>query len=142
MKIGHDALAHIRRERFGQVAGKDVACARLAPLTRFALVSVLLASTGCAQYQVRVPDSDPLRETYRTQRMNAYFWGLSNDPEVLAADCEGQGVNDVVVAHTFADSLIGVLTLGVWLPTEMRFRCKAPPIAGGDFPALDGAPTQ
>ena len=35
-----------------------------------------LCMTGCADYQVRMPDSDPINERYQSATMNAYVWGM------------------------------------------------------------------
>jgi hypothetical protein len=57
--------------------------------------------------------------------MDAYFWGNVLDPQVVAADCQ-DGVDDLVVQRTEQQKLISVLTLGIWMPSEVRYRCKAP----------------
>ena len=95
---------------------------------------VLLCSlSGCATYRITVPDSDPLGN-YHSKTMHAYFWGLSMDPQVFSAECEGEGINDVQVVRNYGHDLISVITLGIWMPIDVRFRCKAPPIDGGEFP--------
>jgi hypothetical protein len=111
----------------------------LGRLRVLALAAGLLAVPGCASYQITVPDSDPIQlegqnDPYVEKTMHAYFWGLVLDPQVLAAECQGQGINDVFVDRTLAQDLAGVFTLGMWMPTDVRFRCKAPPTRGGDFP--------
>lgn len=108
--------------------------------TRFlAVMTGLLTLPGCAHYQITVPDSDPIQlegqeKEYVEKTMNAYFWGLMLDPQVLAAECQGQGINDVFIDRTFGQDLAGVVTLGMWMPTDVRFRCKAPPTEGGVIP--------
>ena len=59
------------------------------------LVVGLAYAQGCATYRVTIPDSDPQVQTYRGGAMHAYFWGKWYDPEVMAAECQGEGVNDV-----------------------------------------------
>ena len=103
------------------------------------IASLLLVLPGCASFQVTVPDSDPIQpegqaSEYQEKTLHAYFWGLVLDPQVFAAECHGQGINDVVVYRTFAHDLAGVMSLGLWMPTEVRFRCKAPPTRGGVLP--------
>ncbi len=112
---------------------------RLGGLRVLALVAGLLAVPGCASYQVTVPDSDPIQlegqdDPYVVKTMHAYFWGLVLDPQVLAAECQGQGINDVVIDRTLGHDVASVFTLGIWMPMDVRFRCKAPPTRGGDFP--------
>jgi hypothetical protein len=96
----------------------------------------LLALAGCADYHLTVPDSDPFQPRgqatpYKTYNANAYFWGLMLDPQVLPADCEGQGINDVFVHRNFGQDVASVLTLGIWMPAEISYQCHAPPTAGG-----------
>lgn len=104
-----------------------------------ACLAGLLVLPGCASFQVTVPDSDPIQREgqaseYQTKTLHAYFWGMVLDPQVFAAECHGQGINDVVIYRTLAHDLAGVVTLGLWMPTEVRFRCKAPPTRPGVLP--------
>lgn len=103
-------------------------------LAIMALTAVLVCAQGCAEYQVRLPDSDPVIKTYESGTKHAYFWGLWLDPQVTTAECQGQGINDVVIKRNYLQDLAGVLTLGIWMPTQVGFRCKAPAISGGSFP--------
>jgi hypothetical protein len=107
---------------------------------------VALFLPGCASFQITIPDSDPMRqpgytEGYQKKTMHAYFWGLLLDPQVLAAECYGQGINDVIIYRTLAHDLASVFTLGLWMPTEVYFRCKAPPTRpGGMLPSPSKRP--
>ena len=103
---------------------------RLLPI---AVLAALLVVAGCAEHQVRTPDSDPLEETYQSQTVNAYFWGAVLSPQVVTADCDG-GVNDVVVKDSFFHGLASVITLGLWMPSTVEYRCRAPAGEGGAFP--------
>ena len=92
-----------------------------------------LALSGCASFQITIPDSDPIKpkghtEGYLKKTMHAYFWGL-------VLECEGQGINDVIVYRSLAHDLAGVVTLGLWMPTEGYYRCKAPPTRPGVLPS-------
>jgi hypothetical protein len=106
----------------------------LGSLCRGPLLAAMVALQGCAEYRVSVPDSDPSQPEgqageYIERRMDAYFWGNVLDPQVVAAECEGEGIDDLVVQRTEQQKLISVLTLGIWMPSEVRYRCKAPPAA-------------
>jgi hypothetical protein len=106
-------------------------------------VAGLLILSGCANFQVTVPDSDPIQVKgqvgeYQRKTMHAFFWGLLLDPQVLAAECHDQGINDVVIHRTLVHDLAGTISLGLWMPTEVRFRCKAPPIRPGVLPVPPG----
>lgn len=97
-----------------------------------ACMAGFLILSGCASFQITVPDSDPIKpkghtEGYLKKTMHAYFWGWVLDPRILSAECEGQGINDVIIYRSLAHDLAGVVTLGLWMPTEVYYRCKAPP---------------
>ena len=99
----------------------------------------LLVLAGCADYHLTVPDSDPYTPrsqttAYKTYTANAYAWGLILDPQVLPADCQGQGINDVFIKRNFGQDLASVLTLGLWMPAEVSYQCHAPPTTGGSIP--------
>ena len=98
------------------------------------LVSALAGAQGCANYQVRIPDIDALEKPYRGGTMHAFFWGFWVNPQVMAAECQGEAINDVVITRTYLHDLASVLTLGVWMPVEVHFRCRAPDVDGGVFP--------
>jgi hypothetical protein len=66
--------------------------------------------------------------------MQAYLWGIWYTPEVMAAECQGEGINDVVIKRNYLHDLASVLTLGVWMPVAVQFRCKAPRGDVGPFP--------
>ena len=102
------------------------------------IAAIALSAGGCAEYQVRVPDEDPLHQEYTNACMHALFWGRVIKPEVMTADCKKTGINDVIVVNNYLYDLAGVVTLGIWMPIEVRYRCKAPPIDGGKFPVPGG----
>lgn len=107
---------------------------------RLPVIAGLLILSGCADYHLTVPDSDPFTPrgqdtAYKTYSANAYLWGLVLDPQVLPADCQGQGINDVFVQRNFGQDLASVLTLGIWMPAEVSYQCHAPPTTGDMIPS-------
>ncbi len=98
------------------------------------LVAGLTWAHGCATYQVRMPDDDPAIIVPEGKVMHAYLWGLFYDPQVLTADCESRAINDVEIKRSYLYDLASVLTLGIWMPMEVRFRCRAPHGDVGPFP--------
>ena len=103
------------------------------------LLASLAAAQGCATHQVRAPNSDPLEKTYQRESPQAFFWGLVLSPQVVTAKCGG-GLNDVILKRNFLHDLASVLTLGIWMPTEVEFRCRAPRGDGGSFPEAPNTP--
>ena len=103
----------------------------LRPTCIIACMTGLLLLSGCASFQITVPDSDPAKprghtEGYLKETMHVYFWGLLRNPKVISAKCDSAGINDVIVYRTLANDLAGVITLGIWMPTEVYFRCTTP----------------
>lgn len=112
---------------------------RLHALPVLAVLAGVPFLPGCASYQVTVPDSDPIQvegqeSDYQKESMNAYLWGFVLDPQVLGVKCDGLAINDVVVDRNFGQDLASVFTLGLWMPTEVRYRCKAPGTRPGEIP--------
>jgi len=100
------------------------------------LLAGMVALQGCAEYRVAVADSDPIQledqaGDYVERRMDAYLWGNILEPQAVTADCRGEGINDVAVHRTSQQRLISLLTLGIWMPSDLRYRCNAP---GSVFP--------
>ena len=105
-----------------------------------AALAGLLALGACSSYQVRLPDSDPFQpegqaEEYESRIMHTYFWGLINKPKTFDAQCKGEALNDVVVESNYAMDLATVLTLGIWSPIEVKYRCRAPGTRQDQFPS-------
>lgn len=111
----------------------------ITPIIKYMLGLLLLS--GCASFQITIPDSDPIQlhgqqEEYAKETMHAFFWGLILDPQILSAECKGQGINDVAIDRTLIHDLAGVITLGIWMPTKVRYRCKTPATRGGMLPVM------
>lgn len=98
------------------------------------LVAGLAWAQGCATYQVRMPDDDPAVIKSEGKVMHAYLWGLFYDPQVMTAHCESRAINDVEIKRNYLHDLASVLTLGIWMPMEVHFRCRAPHGDVGPFP--------
>lgn len=104
-------------------------------------VLCVVFTSGCANYQVRMPDEDPLNKPYEGGMMHAYVGGLWYAPQVMTADCPTKAINDVVVKRNYLYDLASVLTLGLWMPIEINYRCAAPKGRITIFPdAPPGAP--
>ncbi len=88
------------------------------------LLAGLAFAQGCANYQVRIRDDRAADLNYQGRTMHAFVWGAWYDPQVLTAECQGEGINDVVIKRNFLHDLASVLTLGIWMPMEVNFRCE------------------
>lgn len=88
------------------------------------LATAVLASlvlTGCytISYQTKAPGGGQFRE----DRGDFFFWGLAGDKTVdLKAMCP-QGVARWKSQQTFVDSLLGIVTLGIYIPRHVTVEC-------------------
>ena len=102
---------------------------------RRVIVMVAVAASvflqGCANYQTRVADGQPVEPQYAGGMMNAYMWGAYVKPEIMSAETCKRGIYDVVVENNYLYSLASVFTLGIWMPLDVSYRCKSPGLQGG-----------
>lgn len=104
----------------------------------------ILLLAGCARFRLAapVPDPDPAGHgsqamEYRKAILHDHFWGSAGEPRLLLTECT-QGIRDVILHRSLAHDLAGVLTLGMWMPVELHYRCMAPP----EKPAARPAPSR
>ena len=83
------------------------------------------------RYQCRAPadigQSPPPPPEYAERTAHAFFWGLWYDPQVIAANECVDGLYDVTVADNLGYDLISIITLGIWKPMTVRYRCRPDP---------------
>jgi hypothetical protein len=92
------------------------------------LVFCLILVQGCAQYHLDMSDSDPAEKPYSGKTIHALGWGLLYKPQQITTDCNTEtGINDVIVKSNYLYNLVSVLTLGIWMPIEIEYRCQAGP---------------
>jgi len=96
------------------------------------VVAALLLVGGCANYQTRVADGKPLSDqAYEGDTMHALLWGAYVKPEIMSAEDCKHGMYDVVAENNYLYSLVSVVTIGIWMPLDVKYRCKAPGVQGG-----------
>ena len=96
-----------------------------------ALIITLSVLTGCYHYRVAVPDPSVATE-YQRRTTHALFWGLVQE-NITAADCLSNSINGVRVTTNLGYALLALVTLGIWMPMEIEWRCgkeasPSPPI--------------
>ena len=89
-------------------------------LAALALVSSVLLQ-GCAHYRVVVPEPTPATD-YEKATMHVFFWGAIE--ETLVADnCVDNVLDEVRSKRTLPNVLATVLTLGIWMPLDVEWKC-------------------
>lgn len=101
------------------------------------LAVTLTMTQGCAEYELRMKDSIPARDlVYEKQMIHAYAWGTIYDPQTIMSECDSptSGINDVIVKRNYLYDLASVLTLGIWMPIEITYRCQSAQKGRGTLP--------
>jgi hypothetical protein len=104
---------------------------RLTVLT--AAASLLLS--GCAYHRLTVADPNPGSPWIGVDSNAAGFGAIERR---TVAECPTNLLDQVRVRQTFAQSLATVLTLGLWMPTRIEYRCAKAPTAEGSTEGSTG----
>ncbi len=91
------------------------------PIVLTLLTIVMLQ--GCYGYRVQVSAPDPVTEPEQTIA-HSLFWGLLQVPQdVVAQDCLSNALDEVYITSNYAYAFATVVTLGVWAPLNVEWRC-------------------
>jgi hypothetical protein len=111
------------------------------------LVLALAATTGCYHYRVSAPGpANPAGKEGKTT-VNSYFWGIVQDDQPVATECQlhdasnphappqNHALYEVTASTNFGYVFLSFITLGIWCPMELEWRCAA-----GEPPLIDEIP--
>ena len=101
---------------------------RAALLVTFFSTVVLLE--GCVRYRVVVPEPNPATD-YESATLRAYFWGAIEET-LPTENCVDNLIDEVRVVQTFPNMVVSVLSLGVYMPLEVEWRCAKRPQSVGE----------
>lgn len=98
------------------------------PRVPLALLTCLLLFSSCYTYRVAT-HAQPGTE-FNSRTAHSFFWGLVQNPKEIATPiCDSLNTNGVAVVQVksnFGYSLITVLTLGIWSPMRIEWKCSKP----------------
>ncbi|HEY3233375.1 MAG TPA: hypothetical protein VGJ84_01580 [Polyangiaceae bacterium] len=80
-----------------------------------------LAFGGCYHYRVTPINSVPADEGH-SRTVHAFVWGLVQ-PSAEQPECQGNGAAEVTTHTNFGYALVSVITLGLWVPIELEWKC-------------------
>lgn len=98
---------------------------------RLLALALFLATPGCYHYRVVVPGPDPATD-YERRRVDAFFWGLVQE-DVPATDCLSNALDEVRVTTNAGYLVASVLSLGLWVPLDVAWRCAKAPSPNGEI---------
>ncbi len=92
------------------------------------LLSMLLLFNSCYSYRVAT-QAQPGTE-YNKTTAHSFLWGLAQKPPTIRTPiCDSldvNGMSEVVMKTNFGYSLITVVTLGIWSPMKVEYKCGKP----------------
>jgi hypothetical protein len=94
---------------------------------RSRLTIILVASGivgGCAHYHVRSAEPNPGTELV-SRPSNSALWGAVRD-DVIPHNCQTNAIDEVRVNRNAGHALVTILTLGLWAPVDVEWRCRKP----------------
>lgn len=94
------------------------------------LVLALLLLQGCAYHRLVVPVPNPPDQMYHPVKSSAVGWGAIEQRSV-ADRCVTSLLSEVRVKTSLWQSLGTVLSLGLWQPAQMEYRCSKAPTGVG-----------
>lgn len=80
---------------------------------------------GCAQHRLVVPRPDPIGQPVTVQS-DAFFFGVKQPRKV--AKCPTNLMAEVRVHQNLLQALATVVTLGLWQPARLEYRCAKIPV--------------
>jgi len=95
------------------------------------LLAGWLWCSGCFSYRVATHAQGSTDYTpANSKRAYSLFWGLINKPQVITTPvCDSLGVNgvaEVVIKTNFGNSLLTLITLGIYCPVRVQWKCAKP----------------
>jgi hypothetical protein len=92
------------------------------------LLPIVCLLAGCAQHRLIVAHPNPTGEPV-TVSSNAF--GLGTLERRTVADCPTNLLDEVRVHQNLGQALATVLTLGLWMPIRIEYRCAKVPTGVG-----------
>ena len=82
-------------------------------------------------YSYRIATKAQAGTEITTVKANAYFWGLIQKPKdgIITPNCDALNINgmaEVQVKTNFGNAFITVVTLGIWCPMKITWKCGKP----------------
>lgn len=90
------------------------------------LLPLMLGSCYTARVETRAQAGSEVSH----QNVNFFFWGAIQSPKrIVTPICDSLGSNgmaEVTVKNNFGYSLLTVVTLGIWSPARVEWKCGKP----------------
>jgi Bor protein len=93
------------------------------------LFALMLVFSSCYSYRVAT-HAQAGTGLSKPVTAHAFFWGLvQKPPQIRTPVCDSlqlNGMSEVTVKTNFGYALITVITLGIWSPAKVQWKCSKP----------------
>ena len=94
------------------------------------LLAVLAVLQGCAHHPLKVRAANGYGDHHKVNT-NAFFWGAIDETE-YADKCETHLIHEVQTVTSVPQALATILTLGIWMPSTVKYKCAKRPVLPDD----------
>ena len=91
-----------------------------------AILSLALPLQACAHHNLRAVEPNGYGDFHKVNT-NAFFWGAVEETK-LADKCATNVIDEVRTVTSLPQALATVLTLGIWMPAKVEYKCAKRPI--------------
>jgi hypothetical protein len=100
------------------------------------LLAICFLFSSCYTYRVAT-HAQGGTVVSKTLTAHSFFWGIVQKPaQIHTPVCDSLkvlGMSEVTVKNNFGYALITVITLGIWCPMKLEWRCSVPCSTIGSF---------
>ncbi|MBP6828782.1 MAG: hypothetical protein KA165_19595 [Saprospiraceae bacterium] len=97
------------------------------------LLLTLLCSQACYHYRIMAPNFDPATE-YQSKTIHNLCWGLVQPQDIRPMNCEkSNALDEVRYSTNLGYAFLTVVTLGIWCPVKVEWKCSKPCTRTGNF---------
>jgi hypothetical protein len=90
------------------------------------LLAIALPLQGCAWHNLRSAEPNGYGD-FHTVHSDAFFWGAV-EKTTVADKCATNVIDEVRVVTSLPQALATVLTLGIWMPATVKYKCAKRPV--------------
>ena len=109
-------------------------------MPRTTLAALFLLSAGCYHASIESgmkPGNDKIEKEWAS----GWAWGLVGPEPIQAQSACTSGVSKVETEHSFLNSLVQIVTLGIYTPMHLTVTCAGGPTAEAPQPVAPTAPS-
>jgi hypothetical protein len=92
------------------------------------LLTVVLSLSNCVAYRVQTKKQEGTE--YDQRKVSSLFWGILQSPkQVTTPVCDSlgsPGMSEVYIRRNFGDYLLSTVTLGIYNPATLKWKCSKP----------------